>query len=365
MNPRRRSAVYFSLLVAWGCSPKPAEAPQSSGPAAAEQETTPNPVPPAPDATAPTSEDAIARAIAAEDRSAEDKELDAQRKPAELLKFFGVAPGQRVAELAAGKGYTTELLARVVGPGGQVYGQNSPFILKRFAEVPWSERLTTPAMANVIRVDTEFDDPLPEEASNLDAVFLVLFYHDTVWFKTDRAKMNQAIFTALRPGGIYAIVDHSAKKGEGVRVAESLHRIEEQVLKDEILAAGFKLDAEADFLRNSQDTRDWSASPSTAGERRGESDRFVLRFVKPLGSETTRPPGGSAATPDSYTQCTEPRPTMCTREYRPVCADVDTGIRCVTTPCDSSKKKTYSTGCTACADPKVLGYAPGACSAPQ
>lgn len=364
MNSRKRTVICLSLLVAWGCSPQPSEVPASPDPAAVEHETTPKPIGPAPAATTPTAADAIARAIAAEDRSAEDKELDAQRKPAELLEFFGVAPGQRVAELAAGKGYTTELLARVVGPQGQVYGQNSPFILKRFAEGPWSERLKTPAMANVIRVDTEFDAPLPAEASNLDAVFLILFYHDTVWFKTDRAKMNQAIFAALKPGGIYAIVDHSAKEGEGVRVAESLHRIEEQVLKNEILAAGFRLEAEADFLRNPQDTRDWSASPSTAGERRGESDRFVLRFIKPLDAEVTQPQGGSAEAPDTYTQCTEPRSTMCTREYRPVCADVDTGIRCVTTPCNSSEKKTYANGCTACADPKVIGYAPGACSAP-
>src|SRR5690606_13789490 len=195
-------------------------------------------------------------AIAAEGRDAEDKALDAQRKPDELLRFFRIAPGQRVAELAAGKGYTTELLARVVGPEGKVYAQNSPFILKRFAEGPWAERLKTPAMANVVRVDSEFDAPLPAEASNLDAVLLVLFYHDTVWFKTDRAKMNKAIFAALKPGGIYAIVDHSAKAGEGISVAESLHRIEERVLKNEVEAAGFRLDAEADFLRNPGDTRD-------------------------------------------------------------------------------------------------------------
>jgi len=66
-----------------------------------------------------------------------------------------------------------------------------------------------------------------------------------------------------------------------------------------------------------------------------------------------------------YTQCKEPRPQICTREYRPVCAEVDTGIRCVTTPCASTKLKTYATGCTACADPKVIGYRPGACEAVQ
>lgn len=354
----------LSLLVAQGCTRAPTEKSARSTPEPAEQEASPIPAEPATEVSpGPATEDPILRALSAETRSAEDKELDKQRKPAELLEFFGAAPGQRILELAAGKGYTTELLARVVGPEGQVYGQNSPFILDRFAEGPWSERLKSPAMANVIRVDAEFDDPLPKEASHLDAVFLVLFYHDTVWFKTDRAKMNQAVFAALKPGGIYAIVDHSAKEGEGVSVAKSLHRIEERVVKDEILAAGFQLEAEADFLRNPEDTRDWSASPSTAGERRGESDRFVLRFVKPLDTKPVQPPGGSAAAPDTYTQCSEPRLPMCTREYRPVCADVDTGIRCIKAPCPSSEKKTYSNGCTACADEKVTGYVPGACDA--
>lgn len=227
--------------------------------------------------------DPIEAAVSAADRSAADRALDAQRKPAELLRFFGVKPGQRVAELAAGSGYTAELLARVVGREGRVYGQNSPFILERFAEEPWSQRLSRPVMEPVIRVDSELDAPLPPEARDLDAVLLILFYHDTVWFKTERDRMNEAVFNALRPGGVYAIVDHSAAPGKGVSQAQSLHRIEESVLRREVEAAGFVLEAEADFLRNPADTRDWNASPSAAGERRGTSDRFVLRFVKPEG----------------------------------------------------------------------------------
>ena len=101
--------------------------------------------------------------------------------------------------------------------------------------------------------------------------------------KVDRAEMNRAIFAALKPGGIYAVVDHSARKGAGLNEVKTLHRIEESVLREEIEAVGFVLDAEADFLRNPDDTRDWSASPSAAGEQRGKSDRFVLRFVKPKG----------------------------------------------------------------------------------
>jgi predicted methyltransferase len=225
--------------------------------------------------------DPIRAVIDAADRSEDDRKLDAGRHPGELLTFFGVASGMKVAELAAGGGYTAELLARVVGPTGVVYGQNSKFLLDRFAEKPWSERLTKPVMKNVVRVDRDFDDPLPPEAQSLDAVLLVLFYHDTVWLKTDRGKMNAQIFKALKPGGVYAIVDHSGRPGTGTSEAETLHRIEEKTIRDEVEKAGFKLAADASFLRNPADTRDWNASPRAAADKRGTSDRFVLKFVKP------------------------------------------------------------------------------------
>lgn len=219
--------------------------------------------------------------MAAPDRSAEDRALDAGRKPDLMLAFFGIKPGMKVAEIGAGGGYTGELLARVVGPTGKVYGQNSPMILEKFANGPWTARLAKPALANVVRVDREFDDPLPPEAKGLDAVIDVLFYHDTVWIGTDREKMNRAIFNALRPGGVYGIVDHSALPGSGLNSVQTLHRIEESTLRAEIEHAGFQLVAEASFLKNPSDTRDWSDSPRVAGERRGTSDRFVLKFERP------------------------------------------------------------------------------------
>jgi len=219
--------------------------------------------------------------VGAPDRSADDRALDAGRHPQQLLAFIGVRPGMRIAEIGAGLGYTTELLARAVGPTGLVYGQNNRFILERFAEKPWTERLTKPVMKNVVRVDREFDEPLPPAAKDLDAVVNVMLYHDTVWMKTDRATMNRTIFAALKSGGIYTIVDHSGRPGTGTSEAQTLHRIEEKVVREEIEAAGFTLVADADFLRNPADARDWSASPRTAGERRGTSDRFVLKFAKP------------------------------------------------------------------------------------
>jgi predicted methyltransferase len=223
----------------------------------------------------------IRRVVDAPDRSAADRALDAGRHPAEMLAFFGVHAGMRVADLAAGGGYTTELLARAVGPTGVVYGQNPKLILERYAEAPWSERLRKPVMQNVVRVDSEFDEPLPLEAHDLDAVFMILFYHDTIWMGADRARLNRAVFRALKPGGVFAIVDHSARAGAGVSEVKTLHRIEESVVREEIEAAGFRLGATGNFLRNPSDPRDWNDSPSAAGERRGTSDRFVLAFVKP------------------------------------------------------------------------------------
>lgn len=219
--------------------------------------------------------------VDASDRSAEDRAMDNGRHPAELLKFLDLRPGMKVAEISAGLGYTTELLARAVAPNGVVFGQNSKFILERFAEKSWSERLARPVMKIVVRVDREFDDPLPPEAKELDAVVNVLFYHDTVWMKTDRTRMNQSVYSALRPGGAYFIIDHSGRPGTGTTEVQTIHRIEEQLVRDEVQKAGFRLVAQGDFLRNPADTRDWNASPRAAAERRGTSDRFVLKFVKP------------------------------------------------------------------------------------
>jgi predicted methyltransferase len=219
--------------------------------------------------------------VAAADRSPEDRALDAGRKPVELLAFLGIQPGWRVADLGAGGGYTTELLKRAVGSEGAVYGQNSKKLLEMFLEKPWSTRLAKPVMKGVVRLDRDFDDPFPDGLRPLDAVTMVLFYHDTVWLGVNREAMNKAVFAALKPGGVFVIVDHSARPGDGAKVTDTFHRIAEDVVKSEVLAAGFVLDGQADFLRNNDDTRDWNDSPRAAGERRGTSDRFVLRFRKP------------------------------------------------------------------------------------
>ncbi len=225
---------------------------------------TPVPAPPAPAAARPLSAAEINALLNAPDRSDDDRKLDDQRKAAAFLAYLGVGPGMHVAEVGSGSGYTSELLARAVGPTGTVYGQNTPEILAKFAEGPWSARLAKTANKPIVRKDAPFDAPLPG-VKGLDLVVNVLFYHDTVWLGVDRDKMNRAVFDALRPGGAYVVVDHSAKQGDGLADVKTTHRIEQSVLEAEVEKAGFKLAGSADFLKNPSDARDWNDSPTAAG----------------------------------------------------------------------------------------------------
>ncbi|MGZ6141714.1 MAG: M1 family aminopeptidase [Myxococcales bacterium] len=223
--------------------------------------------------------------IDAPDRSEKDRALDAGRHPAETLEFLDLKPGMKVADLGAGGGYTTELIARAVGPSGAVYMQNDPRWLP-FLKEAIEERYTHPAAKSIVRVDRPFDDPLPPEAKNLDEVVINVIYHDIVNMPVDRVRSWREVFNALQPGGAFVVIDSSAKPGTGLQDTATLHRIDEQVVKDEVQKAGFKLAGESDFLRNPQDTRDWNSSPGAAAKagKRGTSDRFALRFVRPEGS---------------------------------------------------------------------------------
>jgi predicted methyltransferase len=233
-----------------------------------------------PAATHPAVPPAVQAIVDAKDRTDADRKLDAGRHPGELLAFLGLKPGMRVAELAAGGGYTTELLARAVGPTGKVWAQNNAMMLK-FVDKPWAERLARPAMKNVVRSDRELDAPLPPDAESLDAVVIMLWYHDSIWVGADRDKMNKAVFDSLEHGGQYVVIDHSALEGHGKSDVKTLHRIDELWVIRDVERAGFMHAADARFLRNPADTRDWSDSPSDAGEKLGTSDRFVAKFVKP------------------------------------------------------------------------------------
>ena len=218
------------------------------------------------------------------DRSEADRTLDPGRHPKEMLRFLGVRNGMKVLDLGAGPGYTTELIARAVAPGGVVYMQNDPRWLP-FLKDALEERFTHPAMQGVVRADVPFDDPVPPDARDLDLAVMNVIYHDVVNMPVDRARMNKAIFDALRPGGAYVVIDSSAKEGTGLAETKTLHRIDESVVRDEVQSAGFRLESESEFLRNPADARDWNASPPAAEKagKRGTSDRFALRFVRPSG----------------------------------------------------------------------------------
>jgi predicted methyltransferase len=208
--------------------------------------------------------------IASPIRTEQDRRTDAARHPAEFLPFTQVRPGMQVLDVSAGGGYTSQLLALAVGPTGVVWAQTpqpGPGLAKRLADHP---------QANLIAVERPFEDPVPEQAPKLDLVTLVLNYHDISYLPIDRARMNQRLFSALKPGGRYVIIDHSGRSGTGISEGRSLHRIDEAVVLAEVRQAGFVLEAEGAFLRNPADPRDQTSTGSTI-----PTDKFALRFVKP------------------------------------------------------------------------------------
>lgn len=208
--------------------------------------------------------------IASPIRTEQDRRIDASRRPAEFLPFTQIRPGMHVLDVSAGAGYTSQLLALAVGPSGMVWAQTpqpGATLQKRMADHP---------QANLVVVSRPFDDPVPGEAGKLDLITIVLNYHDISYLPVDRAKMNQRLFAALKSGGRLVVIDHSAVKGTGISAGKTLHRIDEEVVRTEVLQAGFVLDAEGDFLRNPADAREESSN-----QPKVPTDKFALRYVKP------------------------------------------------------------------------------------
>ena len=253
----------------------------------------------------------IAEIIASPDRTAADRTNDLRRKPGPMLAFIGARPGMVALDVSAGGGYTTELLARAVGPTGRVYGQSAPRnpdnpprppaapegnanpaaapapaaqtapptpAVRRTSAQALAERARNPVVRNIIPVERKFEDPIPPEAAagGLDLVTLMFNYHDLGHMGVDRVAMNKAVFAALKRGGTYVVADHSGRPGTGISEAGTLHRVEEAFLRKEVEAAGFKLMDEGNFLRNPSDPRD-----KNTPEPPQPKDEFVLQFVKP------------------------------------------------------------------------------------
>jgi predicted methyltransferase len=204
--------------------------------------------------------------LAAPDRPDTERALDPIRKPAETLKFFGVKPGDKVADLMSARGYYAVILARVVGSNGVVYSV-SPTLRKEL-----TDRLKNPEYAHVKPLEGKMD-ALELPANTLDFVLINLNYHDLA--PEVRMGMNKRVYAALRPGGVFGIVDHSAKEGSGNEVTKALHRIDKAMVVKEVTETGFVLTSEGDMLRNPNDARTDSVLVD-----RGKSDRFVLRFEK-------------------------------------------------------------------------------------
>jgi len=213
--------------------------------------------------------------VAAPDRSDSDRNTDKRRDPVKLLKFIAVKKGMRVLDMEAGAGYTSELLARAVGPTGVVYAQDSAEIIERVKD-KFDLRAQSPAMKRVIHVIRNYDDPLPPNVRKLDLITFFFAYHDMTYMQVDRAEMNRKLFAALKPGGYLLIADHSAKVGDGTSVGKTFHRIEEGVLRKEVETAGFKLVAKGDFLHHPEDTRDVIVFRAPT-----PIDEFVLKYRKP------------------------------------------------------------------------------------
>jgi len=217
----------------------------------------------------------IENAVAAKERPEEDRARDADRKPAEVLSFFQVEPGMAVVDLIAGTGYYTDILSRVVGETGKVYAHNNKFVLG-FVGDKLTKRIEGAKLSNVVEWNRELED-LEFEPASLDGAVMVLFYHDTIWQKTDRAKMNASVFAALKPGGFYGVVDHVAADGAG-DVSKSIHRMDPALIASELKAAGFVLEEESDVLRHPEDARTMNVFDPAI---RGKTDRVVYRFRKP------------------------------------------------------------------------------------
>jgi predicted methyltransferase len=257
----------------------------------------------------PLSSEQIAQIVKSPDRTAADRTNDERRKPEQMLGFIGIRPGIVAVDLSAGGGYTTELLARTIGPSGKVYGQSRPRDPNRAPPAPVtpegnSSPAATPAAAPagaprpstvalaeresvlrsngvqaapIVALSRPFEDPIPSElAGGVDLVTLMFNYHDLGHLGVDRAAMNKAVFGALKSGGFYVIADHSGRPGTGISESGTLHRVEEAFLRKEVEAAGFRLIDEGNFLRNPNDPRDKN-TPDPPQPK----DEFVLKFVKP------------------------------------------------------------------------------------
>jgi predicted methyltransferase len=232
-------------------------------------------------AESPPIHPAIQAAVDSQERPPKDRARDDNRHYAEILEFFGVRPGMTLIELFGAGGNTAEVLARAVGPNGKVYMQNPDFFYERFGRKSVDERFANNRLPNVVRLDKPLDQ-MGLEPNSLDGAVAFMVLHDFFWLSQDVPGVLKDVHKALKPGGWFGVVDHSAPAGTEARDAldrdKGPHRIDEAYVKKIFADAGFVLDASNDVLRNPADDR---SKPFYDESFRGKStDRFVLRFKK-------------------------------------------------------------------------------------
>lgn len=224
--------------------------------------------------------DIITQAVNNPARSAEDRKRDETSKPIEVLGFFGVKPGMRVLDFLSGGGYYSEILSYIVGEQGQVVAHTNEAYSK-FVGDEIARRFGSNRLPQIVRLTTEMP-ALGFARESFDMILMVMTYHDIYyvddfWPAVDRENFFMQIYSALKPGGILAVIDHSAKPHTGKSAAQDLHRIDEVFARKDIESAGFGFAAASDVLRNAEDDRTIMVFDEAI---RGKTDRFVYRFVK-------------------------------------------------------------------------------------
>lgn len=244
-------------------------------------ETVPPPPPPPPADAPVTLPSFLSMALSDPGRPEADRARDANRKPGEVLMFAGLRPGMKVVDLVPGTGYFTRIFSRAVGPSGRVYAYvpDELTVLAKGRPPSVAAFVGKPPYGNarmILQTLPTFSAP-----EKVDMVFTAQNYHDmhlNFMGPADLSVVNRRVFASLKPGGVYLVIDHSAKDGSGLRDTESLHRIDAALVRKEIEAAGFIFEGESRVLRNPRDTLTVNVfDPSI----RGQTDQFVYKFRKP------------------------------------------------------------------------------------
>jgi predicted methyltransferase len=212
-------------------------------------------------------------------RPADARALDAGRHPAEVLDFMGLKKGMHAIDVLTGSGYYAEIMAQAVGPKGSVVAWEPQAFADR------AKDKLDPLLARESNVKLATDFRASTTPNTYDFGMIHLNYHDFYWesekFKVPRTDPNQvlaALYAAMKPGGIVAVVDHVGPAGDTRAIVDKLHRIDPETVKADFQRAGFVLDGQSDMLRMPDDDHTKNVFDPAI---RGKTDRFVFRFKKP------------------------------------------------------------------------------------